>query len=136
MGYVTIAAKIVELVDEITALDQVFNYEPDTLGVYPCATVTAVGHQSALPDIAARHVPSSSSSSASTTAWIENQDAETILRDLTDQVIAKLETNVVVAGVWDIARPTEAVFRTGEREVPVQVAEITARFEKRVNRNV
>ena len=135
MGYVTIANKLTELVDQIEGIEAVYDHNPNELEVYPSATITAVGHRNGFQDTAAN--------TRTFTFLIRlfyrldaDQDAETILRDLTDKVIEKLEANVVVQDVWDIAQPTEGVFRSGEREVPVLVSEITVNIKQRALRNV
>jgi hypothetical protein len=133
MGYVAIANKLVELIDEVTEVEQVYNHEPSEIETYPAATVQAIGHRDRFNDTA--------SNIRSFTFLIRlyyradvDQDAETILRTVADAVIAKLEANVTVAGVWDIARPTESTWRWGEREVPQRIVELTVSIEQRVNR--
>ena len=60
--------------------------------------------------------------------------AETILRDLADKLIVKLEANVTVAGVWEIAQPTNGVFLKDKRETDVQIFELTVQVRSRVLR--
>jgi hypothetical protein len=48
-------------------------------------------------------------------------------------VIATLEANITVAGVWDIAQPVSASW-TYDPDNPVRIVEITASIAKRVLR--
>src|SRR4051812_45171191 len=108
MGYTTIATKLVSLLGEISGLT-VYDHEPKALGSYPCATVQAAGHRNRFNDTAANL----RQYSFAIRLFYDDrtpQDAETILRSFVDQVVTKLESNVVVPGVWDLAQPTEAVW--------------------------
>jgi hypothetical protein len=132
MSYVSISAKLIELLDQITQIEQLYNYQPDSIQTYPAAVVTASGHQDTFRDTAANN--------RRFTFLIRlyyrtdaEQDAESILQDLTDKVIAKLEANVTVAGVWDILRPLSASW-TYHDEKPERIVEITVSAEKRVAR--
>lgn len=132
MGYEAISEKIVELLETIEGLT-VYDHEPRTLGSFPCATVQAAGHRNRFHDTAAN----ARQFSFAIRLFYDDKvprDAETILRAYADQVIQILEANVTVPGVWDVAQPTEAVWRFAEREIPVRIAEITADFRVRVNR--
>lgn len=133
MNYTTIATKLVALLQEITDLAVVFDHDPDELKQFPAATVQAQGHQNRFHDTA--------SNDRAFTFLIKlfyrldsNQDAETILHSLTDQVIAKLEANVSLPGVWDIAQPTSTVFLKDKREVPVQIVELSVSLHARLLR--
>lgn len=137
MGYVTIANKLVELVTAVSGFSsgRVYGYDPNLLGGYPAATITAIGHKNRFNDTASNI----RQYQFLIRLWYrtkDDQNAEAILRDLTDKVLEKLEANVVVPGIWDKAVPTEAVWRTGEREGPILTSEITVMIEQRVNRNV
>ncbi len=46
---------------------------------------------------------------------------------------AKLEANVTITGVWDIARPVSATW-SYDPDNPIRVVEIIASIEKRVRR--
>lgn len=133
MGYVSIAAKLVELLQEITDLAVVYDYDPEKLEQFPAATITAQGHQNSFLDTAANDRRFSFLIRLFYRLDVD-QDAETTLRDLTDQVIAKLEANVVVQGVWDMAMPTEATFLKDKREVDVEIVELTVAIRSRVLR--
>jgi hypothetical protein len=133
MGYVSIANKLVALLEEITDFSVVYDHDVPQLAGFPAATVQAASHQNTFHDTAAN--------SRTYTFLIRlfyrldvDQDAETILRDLADQVIAKLEQNVTVAGVWEIAQPTSGVFVKDKREVDVQIVELSVAIRSRVLR--
>ena len=133
MNYVTIAAQLVTLLGEVSELNRVVNHEPKELGEYPCATVAAAAHVNAFQTTGGNDRRYAFTVRLYYRTDVA-QDAETVLRDVTDKVIAKLEANVTVANVWDIARPTEARWFYQEREVPVRVVELTVEFKKYVNR--
>ncbi len=133
MGYVSVTTKLASLLNEITDFQAVYQYEPNALSGYPAAIVIAVGHRDAFYDTAANRRTYSYLIKLLYRLDVD-ADAESILQQLTDQVIAKLEANVTVAGVWEIARPTQATWSFGEREVPVRVVELTVDIESRVLR--
>ena len=133
MGYVSIANKLVELIDEVTEIEPVYNHEPSAIEVYPAAVVQAAGPRDRFNDTASNIRSFTFIVRLFYSADVD-QDAETILRDVADKVIAKLEANVTGAGVWDIARPTEATWRWAEREIPQRIVELTVSIEQRVNR--
>lgn len=133
MGYVAIKSKLIELLGAVAGIESLYDHNPNSLAPYPAATVTALGHTDRFHDTAA-NVRAFQFLVRLFYRTDEDQDAEAILTDLTDKVIQQLEANVTTPGVWDIARPTTAVFRSGEGEVPVLVSEITVTIEQRVNR--
>lgn len=130
MGYVSIGNKLKDLLDTLTDLKAVYNYDPNELGIYPSATIEALAHQNTAYDTAANN---------RTYTFVirlfyrtdEDADAESILRDLADQVIDVLEQNVTVAGVWEILRQTNAQWIHAQREVPVRVCELTVEIRSR-----
>src|SRR4051794_9826760 len=132
MGYVAIGTKIIDLLDDLGDFSKLYNYDPNELGGYPAATVAAIGHQNTFKTIGAGGANDRQNRFMIRLYYRtdNDEDAESILRDLADKVITKIEANVTVAGVWDIAEPTESVWRTGEREVPILAVEITATFRK------
>ncbi len=135
MGYLTITTKIVELLETITELAVVYDHNPNTLEEFPAATVTALGHKNRFNDTASNI----RSYQYTIRLWYRLEDddtAEVALQEVTDKVLEKLEAYVTVQDVWDIQRPSEAVFRTADREEAMLVSEITLAIEKRVNRNV
>lgn len=135
MSYVAITAKIKQLLTEITDITVLYDYVPDVLESYPAVTIQAQGHKNRFNDTAS-NIRSYQYLIRVYAMLTDNANAEASVQSISDQVIARLEANVVVTNVWDKALPTEAVYRTGAREIPVLAAEITAVFEKRVNRNV
>jgi hypothetical protein len=133
MSYVAIATAIKNLVDEVTELLVVYEKEPPELLQFPCATVSSIEHENVAQDTAANRRRYSHM-----VRLYHKQDSantvETILRDLADKVIAKLEANVDLQGSCDYSTPNRGTWRNAEREVPVKVVEITVDAYKRVNR--
>lgn len=132
MSYVSILAKLIELLDTIAEIEQLSSYQPDTIQTYPAAVVTAAGHQDRFHDTAA-NIRAFTFTVRLYYRTDTEQDAESILQDLADKVIATLEANVTAAGVWDIARPTGASW-TYDPDNPIRIVEITVSIEKRVVR--
>jgi hypothetical protein len=132
MSYVSISSKIIELLGEITDIAQLYNYQPDGIQSFPAAVVTASGHQDRFRDTAA-NIRSYIFLIRLYYRTDVEQDAETILQGLTDQVIEKLEAHVTEQGVWDIARPLNATW-TYDPDEPRRIVEITVNIEKRVVR--
>jgi hypothetical protein len=131
MSYVVIGNKIEELLGEIAELNgRVYSHEPDELAKYPCATVKMNGHENQFGDTG-RNIRSYSFLIRLYYRSQNNATAESVLRDITDKVIVKLESNVSIANVWEIARPTNARTFTIDRELPVQVVEISMNAEVR-----
>lgn len=133
MSYVTIAAQLKTILQTITELNQVYDYEPKELLKYPCATITSTSHKNEFNDLAAnRRI-------FTFTIRIYNRtdiasDAETIMRIVADRVITTIEGNVTLNGSCDWASPTEGKWGFAEREVPVRICEIAIEAAKRVNR--
>lgn len=132
MSYVAISAKLIELLAEITEIEQLYAYQPDTVQTYPAAVVTAASHQDRFHDTRANIRAFTFTVRLYYRTDVE-QDAESILQDLTDKVIAKLEANVTVEGIWDIARPTGATWAY-DPDNPIRIVEITVAIERRVAR--
>lgn len=133
MGYTSIGSQLKTILDGVTGFEVVYGYDPDELKDYPAATIQAVSHLNEFLDTAAN--------SRRYTFLIrlfyrldDDQDAESILRGLADDVIEAIEQNVTVAGVWEIARPTSAQWTHAQREVPVRVCELTVEIQSRVIR--
>lgn len=133
MTYVNIGNEIFTLLDEITELQAVYNKEPAELERYPCATVSASAHENQAGDTAA-NIRRFSFIIRLYYKLDGTNDAEAILRDMADKVIAKIESNVSLNGSCDYARPTRGIWTQGEREVPIKVVEITVDAFKKVNR--
>lgn len=141
MGYVAITAKIIELLNEIkeeAGIEVIYDHEPNALGGYPAVTVVALGHKNRFGSIGVGG-DNIRSYQYIIRVWYRLSDddtAENVIQDITDRILAKLEANVGVAGIWQILRPTESVFRTADREVSHLVSETTVTIEQRVARNV
>lgn len=135
MTYTGIRTKIIELLGTIPEIAVVVDHDPDNLAKYPAVTVEAASHQDSFYDTAANQrafsfiircfYPISSG---------RDQSAETRLIATVDAIVTTLEATVSVPGVWEIARPTRAVWSKDEREMPVRFCEITFTVESRVNR--
>jgi hypothetical protein len=132
MSYVAISAKLIELLDTIAEIEVLYNHQPDSIQTYPAAVVIASGHQDRFRDTAANIRAFTFLIRLFYRTDVE-ADAEGILQDLTDKVIAKLEANVSVTGVWDIARPLSGTW-TYDPDNPIRVVEITVNIEQRVLR--
>lgn len=133
MTYVSIAAAIVTKLQTVTELEQVFSHEPKELGKFPSATVTAFAHKDTFADTAANQREFIFMIRLYYRTDAE-QDAETILRNVTDKVIEKIESDVTLGGSCDFARPSEGKWLYQTREVPVRVVEVTIECLKRLNR--
>ena len=135
MTYTGIRAKIIDLLEAIPELAEVIDHDPDKLTQYPAATVEAASHQDSFYDTGANqrafsfivrcYYPISSG---------RDQSAETRLIATVDAIVTTLEATVSVPRVWEIARPTRAVWSKDEREMPVRFCEITFTVESRVLR--
>lgn len=133
MGYQDIATQLINILTGITDINHVYGFEPKELKDYPSATVTALSHKDSFRDTSANQ--------RLFTFMIrlyyrtdKEEDAETILRNLTDQIIAALESNVRLNNSVDFARPTLARWLYQEREVPVRVVELEIEASVRVQR--
>lgn len=135
MGYQDIATQLINILTGITDINRVYGFEPKELKDYPTATVTALSHKDTFKDTASNQRLFIFMIRLYYRTDIE-EDAETILRALTDQVIGALESNVRLNNAVDFARPTEARWLYQEREVPVRVVEIEIEASMRVQRSV
>lgn len=100
---------------------------------YPCATLTALEHDNEFHDLAANK--RRYSFLIRVYFRTDNaQDAETVLRSITDAIIRVIESNVRLNNSCDYASPTKARWGFVEREVPVRYVEITLDALKRVLR--
>ncbi len=135
MGYQDIATQLINILTGITDINRVYGFEPKELKDYPTATVTALSHKDTFKDTASNQRLFTFMIRLYYRTDIE-EDAETILRALTDQVIGALESNVRLNNAVDFARPTEARWLYQEREVPVRVVEIEIEASMRVQRSV
>lgn len=134
MSYVSIAAQIKVILQTITEINVVYDYNEKQLDKFPAVTISMAGHDNEFGDLAANkriyrffvrlYVRSDSDS-----------DAERILRIIADKVIEKIENNVTLNSSCDFANPTRASPPTFlEREIPVYMLEMTVEVRKRVNR--
>lgn len=133
MTYVSIATQLKTLLQSITELSTVYDYEAKELNRYPCATLTAGSHKNNFQDTAANR------RQFVFTIRLYNRtdsaaDGERIMRVVADKVIQAVETNITLNGSCDWAAPSEGVWGYQEREVPVRVCEITVIAVKRVVR--
>ncbi len=123
MSYATIGSALKTLLDTIGDFNVVYNYEPKELLKYPCGTVTASGHSDEF---------ASTASNQRTFRFAIRlyyrtdtaEDAEGILRTLTDTVITTVEGDPTLSGACDFARPLSATWIYQEREVPVRVCDL------------
>ena len=133
MSYVAIADAIQTKLLTITDINIVYNHEPKELVEYPAATISARSHTNAFNDLCAnvrRYVFIIRLYFRTDVA----QDAETVLRDLADQVITIIEADPTIGGSCDFAIPTSGSWSFQTREVPVKVVEILVEARKRVER--
>lgn len=133
MTYVSIAVQLKTLLQSITELSTIYDYEAKELNQYPCATLTASSHKNDFQDTAANR------RSFVFTVRLYNRtdsasDGERIMRVVADKVMQTIEANVTLNGSCDWATPSEGVWGYQEREVPVRVCEITIVVLKRVVR--
>lgn len=133
MGYVSITAAIVSVLNSVSDIQVVYNHEPKELEKYPSATVTALSHANVFEDLAAnkrvyRH---------KIVLYFRTdiaQDAESILQALADEVITALEHDTTLGGVTDITNPSGGKWAYQQRELPVRLIEITVSSMQRVVR--
>lgn len=124
MTYVDVGAAIETVLGTISELNIVYEYEAKQLKKYPAATVSASSHTDVFNDTA---------SNLRTFVFTirlyyrtdTDEDAESILRELTDRVIVAIETDTTLASTADFTLPTEGRWLFIEREVPVRVVELT-----------
>lgn len=133
MSYVSLASALVNILSNISSIVAIYSYEPKELKDYPAATVTALRHQDTFLDTAANKRVFTFNIRVYFRTDVE-QDAESILRGIVDQIISAIESNVTLSGACDFARPTEAVWDYQERELPVRVAVLSVECVKRINR--
>jgi hypothetical protein len=132
MSYETIGQEIYNLLVTISEIDFVYNYEPNELKKFPCATVSALEHTNEFSDLAANRREF---------RFIirlyfrrDMTDYEVVMRKVVDQIITEFEADPSINGACDFAQPTESKWLFQEREVPVRVCEVTISAVKRVNR--
>jgi hypothetical protein len=133
MSYVSITAQLKAILEAVTGLNEVYDYEPKELLKYPCATITAQSHQNLFNDTAANR----RQYTFTIRCFYRTDDAataESTLQGIADSVISAIETNVTLNGACDFARPTASKWLYAERELPMRIVEITIEAVKRVNR--
>lgn len=133
MTYVSIGSQLKGILDSISEFNVVYEYEEKELAKYPAATITALSHTDEFNDTAANNRVFTFNIRLYFRTDTE-EDAESILRDLTDKVIVAVENDVTLDNTVDFARPTGARWLFQEREVPVRVVEVTIEVVKRVAR--
>lgn len=129
-NYTTIGSAIKTILDGITEFNVVYNYEPKELLKYPAGTVTAQAHNNEF-----------ASTRSNVRVYTFNirlyfrtdtaEDAEGILRGLTDKVIEAIEADVTLSGACDYAFPISADWSFVEREVPLRAVSITINASQR-----
>lgn len=126
MGYVTIAAQLKSLLEGVSGLNAVYDYDAKELKKYPAATITAQGHQGAFSDLQAnRH-----EYAFVIRIYYQTEDAasaESVMRTVVDAVMNEIETHTTLNDTCSWARPSEASWGFLEREVPLRYAQITVR---------
>lgn len=135
MTYATTRTTIIDLLGTIPEIASVVDYDPDTLDQWPAVTVEAASHQNEFYDTATnRRVISFIIRCYYPLTNGRDQKAEARLCVVVDKILAMLETNVKIEGVWELGRPTRAVWGKDEREMPVRFCDITFTAESRVVR--
>lgn len=133
MSYVAIGTEIKNLLTTITEIKVVYDHEPKELKQYPASTVTALGHQNKPFDTGGnKRIYQFMIRTYYRTDVAA--DAESILRDLADKIITKLEGSVTLNGSCDFTNATEGKWFFGEKEVPVRWHEIMVEATKHVHR--
>jgi|SRR5581483_10907864 len=133
MSYITIGTEIYNLLNTITQINILYQHEPKELKEYPAVTISALGHKN-IPHDTAGNVRQFQFMIRAYYRTDIAGDAESILRDLADKIITKLEGSVSLNGSCDYTRATEAKYFFGEKEVPMRWVEIMIEAVKRVNR--
>ena len=135
MSYVSIRNALVSKLQELQPADlvAVYNHIPKELKDYPCATVRNIGHKNIPNDTAANRRQFSFLITLFYRTDVA-QDAETILSDIADKVITKLESDVTLNATCDFTTATEGRWDYLEREIPLRFCEMTITAVKRVNR--
>ncbi len=133
MSYTNIRAGIVSMLQTVSGIQQVYNYEAKELGKYPAATVTNLSHKNLFADTARNRRQYSFMIRLYFRTDVA-QDAETILSTITDAVIVKIESDPTISGVCDFAEPSEGKWLFQEREVPLRLVEIVVTAMKQVYR--
>ncbi len=133
MSYTSIRAGIVSMLQTVSGIQQVYNYEAKELAKYPAATVTNLSHKNLFADTARNRRQYSFMIRLYFRTDVA-QDAETILSTITDAVIVKIESDPTLGGVCDFAEPSEGKWLFQEREVPLRLVEIVVTAMKQVLR--
>jgi len=136
MSYVSIGTQIKAILDGVSGLNAVFNYNEKAIDKWPAAIIVASSHSNKFSDLAAnqRDFTFKVYMFHPTNTATSDEDAEGILRALADAVITAIEGNVTLNGACDWASPTVGTWGYDQREVPVRYVELTIVARKRVNR--
>jgi hypothetical protein len=132
MSYEDIGNAIYSMLGGITEFDIVYNYEPNELKKFPCATVSALSHANTFNDTAANR----REFLFVVRVYFRRDmtDYENVMRKVVDLIITTIEADPSLTGACDFAEPTESKWLFQEREVPVRVCEVTINAIKRLNR--
>lgn len=133
MSYVAIAAQLKTLMQTISEINVVYDYEEKQLNKFPAATITSSSHQNAFNDLGGNR----RNYSHVIRLYVRAEDeaaAERVMRIIVDRVIAVIESNISLGGSCDYATPTEGRWAYEYREFPVRICEITVDAHKRVLR--
>jgi hypothetical protein len=133
MSYVTLNAKIAELIRAVSDVAVVYEYDKKELANFPSVTVSPISHQNQMYDTAANK----RNFTFIVRIYNRNDDtgaSEATLLKLLDDITDALESKPTLEGACDIARATQAKWAYQDREVPVRVIELTIEASKRVLR--
>jgi len=132
MSYHDIGEGIYNLLDEVTELAHIYNYEPNELRDFPCATITALQHTNTFADTASNN--REFQFMVRLYFRRDQSDYEDIMRKLVDLIIVAIEADPTLDGNCNYAIPTEARWLYQEKEVPVRICEMTITANVRLNR--
>jgi len=133
MSYTAISAELVDILEGITELSEVYDAEPKSLNQFPSAAVSAKGHVNTFFD-----TKDNERVYTFTIRLFNRPDqpntCELELRSIADDVIDAIEGDVTLGGTCDFAEPTQATWSIVTREIPVQIVEITVSAHVKVSR--
>ena len=134
MSYTSISTQLASIIDEITAVQAVYEYAPKNPGPFPYVTVEESGNTDIFLSTAANereyefmirvYYPLDDSSACSR-----------IMKSVVDSIISELEGNNTLDGVVSWSLPVTAKWLyTVNAPKPMRVCEITLRAKEVVNR--
>lgn len=134
MSYISLNTALQTKLATIAGLT-VFGKEPKQVGTYPAAAVSALSHTNAFEDLASnKRMYTFIIRFYFRTDEANDPDYEAILEGIVDSAITAIEHDVTLGGACDWAKPTNAKWAYGEKEVPVRVCELTVEMITRVIR--